>query len=421
MRPRPGRVATVVAGLIALLSATALAQGGPEGPAPSASDCVIPDDQRLASRESVAEAANYAYQDWAASPEAQASIEQINKEIEATFDAAADADALSRGLIGLTLDHHAQEVVVVVDPTLVNDAALERDVEQAAEPSVEVRVSAGCNSAVELLATRHLIDSQAWSQDASKASYGWYLDPKTSTFAVTFAHEDQAAAEALAAGAKGTVTVAVGDVVRRSGGRLNDDEPHWGGAAIGFPGDRVCTSGFTVILNGGGRGSVTAGHCPLPQGTDIFSGSQFYGNAHDRDDYPTHDLRRIGPGGQSFSKRIHVDPCCPNAREVVADHNPSVGDFVCVSGFVTRAVCGLEVLNTSYTFCGGGCTPNLFKARKLGEVVGNLGDSGAPVYQRFGSDDAQIMGLEIGGTSPNNVVAHKISTVKNHLNVETLK
>jgi hypothetical protein len=170
----------------------------------------------------------------------------------------------------------------------------------------------------------------------------------------------------------------------------------------------------------GNLGSVSAGHC-FNNGNNIFSGSEFYGEARGESGFPRFDMIRIAPAGETFARRIHVDPCCPVVRTVVAASNPALNSFVCVSGMVTRAVCGLEVRSVNARFCdAAGCTPNLIRAVKPGERIVRPGDSGGPVYNRFGSDNAAIRGMIIAGNTGgagDRMWAHKVSTVRNHLNV----
>lgn len=56
-------------------------------------------------------------------------------------------------------------------------------------------------------------------------------------------------------------------------------------------------------------------------------------------------------------------------------------------------------------------------AKKPGQQVGQGGDSGAPSYVRPTTTTAHIRGIEIGGTSSDNFVGHKIIAIENHLNV----
>lgn len=86
---------------------------------------------------------------------------------------------------------------------------------------------------------------------------------------------------------------------------------------------------------------------------------------------------------------------------------------------VTFAICGLEVMNMDATFCPpDGCTPNLMTTRRDNDVIVRDGDSGGPVYNRFGSSDAAIRGMIIGRSgSGQTMFSHKTLTIENHLDV----
>jgi ABC-type phosphonate transport system ATPase subunit len=81
-------------------------------------------------------------------------------------------------------------------------------------------------------------------------------------------------------------------------------------------------------------------------------------------------------------------------------------------------VCGIGVTNASTSYCDSdGCTPDVFFAEKPGELVGQGGDSGTPVYTRPNSTRATIKDIEIAGTAPDNLFGEKVSQVQSHLEV----
>ncbi len=125
---------------------------------------------------------------------------------------------------------------------------------------------------------------------------------------------------------------------------------------------------------------------------------------------------RIASSIETYSNKIHVDPCCPSVRTVVSDGDTAVNNYICASGMTTRAVCGVRVISMSGTLCDGGCTPNLGVAEDPnGRTVGQGGDSGAPIYNRWSNSRAAIRGMEIGGTAPDNIYFHKISRMESIL------
>ena len=129
----------------------------------------------------------------------------------------------------------------------------------------------------------------------------------------------------------------------------------------------------------------------------------------------------IEPSGQRFSNQIHTDPGTPSSRAIHASGNPARGNYICASDAFTRAKCGIEVTSVRARFCDrSGCTRNLSRAEQRGQLVGKGGDSGAPVYNRFGGGAAAARGMEVAGTRRDNLFAHKIREIERHLNVRVL-
>jgi hypothetical protein len=411
--------------------------GGVGSTASANPSCAVP--AFAGARGNQMDAGYYAYQAWIANDGAQAALDRVQSLLGSEFgltEESTDADALARGLIGLALDHNAQAVNVIVDPRLVDVGTLASRAATASRdsatgrPAFRVVVKAGCNSAPELAAARTYLDGLG----AGLAPNGWgfYLDASDSTFHVQIAPEDAGAAPTITSRLGDRITVEFENVALLD--RLNDGQPHWGGAGIrpGALSSNNCTSAFTVILPSGNRGSVTAGHCFTGTGTingrNVWSGTQRYGGdtagAHD---YPNYDMVRIGNGGHTWDNRIHVDPCCPSVRNVVGSGNPSVGAFICNSGMTTRAICGLEVTATNATIClSDGCRIHLIRARRGGDIVARGGDSGGPQYNRSGDNNAIARGMIVAGSGCDaqrrctTVFGHRISAVVNHLSVTVL-
>jgi hypothetical protein len=371
----------------------------------------------------------FEYQAWIATDSSQATLDRVQSLLKSYFrlpEDYGDLDQLRGGLIGIALDHAAQTVNVVVDPALVDVSDLSSRATAALDrPAFKVAVIAGCSSASDLAEARTFLDGLGMK--FAPHFWGYYLDAHDSTYHVTFSPRDKAAAAKVARRLGDRVTLEFEDTVLLD--RLNDGEPHWGGAGIrpGSYNNNICTSAFTVRLPSGNRGSVTAGHCfddGALNGRNVFSGNRDYGGetagAHD---YPNYDMVRIGNGNQTWDNRIHVDPCCPVVRNVVASGNPDVGDSICNSGMTTRAICGLEVLAIDEA---AGGRLHLIRARRGGDIVVRGGDSGGPMYNRFGDTNAAARGMIVlGSGGPNcltekrctTVYGHRISAVVNHLNV----
>jgi hypothetical protein len=391
--------------------------------------CTVPDYLATHSPGTRTAAGYYEYQAWIANDSSQATLDRVQSLLKSYFglgEDSGDLDALRGGLIGIALDHAAQRVNVVVDRASVDVADLSARLTAALDqPDFKVAVIAGCSTAQQLAAARTFLDRR---MKAAPDGWGYYLDAHDSTYHVTLSPGRTIAAAAL--------TSSLGDRVRIEYetsallDRLNDGQPHWGGAGIhaGSYSSNNCTSGFTVGLPGGNRGSVTAAHCfddgQGINGRNVRSGSVDYGGqTAGASNYPSYDMVRIGNGGHTWDNKIHVDPCCPTVRTVVASGNPSVGDFICNSGMTTRAICGLEVMAVDQTFGG---RVHLIRASRSGDIIARGGDSGGPMYNRFGDTQAAARGIIVlGSGGPDcstekrctTVYGHRISAVTSHLSV----
>lgn len=100
---------------------------------------------------------------------------------------------LKRGLFG-TLAVNEAELAVVVDPTQVNVAALQSDLDAASDGESRAVVRDSCHRADELVAVYESVS--AGEAGADRAS-GWSVDPVDSTLRVTFSEAEGAAAERL--------------------------------------------------------------------------------------------------------------------------------------------------------------------------------------------------------------------------------
>lgn len=417
---------TAVIALTVVPTATGAAVAENATTAPTAATCTVPDDAALRAGKTVDALSHYPHEAWLADESGAATVTALGVELSARFGVDTKLDSyqtLQQGLIGVTVDHTSRQVVVVVDPARVSVSELgsqlksrlgARDLGPAA--GVGLRVQAGCTSSGKLLSAVQTLSDRAWAPTAKQATFGFYVEPRDSTVHVTFGKADTAAAEAIRDQLGEAVTVVMGNPSRRD--RLTDGEPHWGGAAIGFQNDRFCTAGFIIRRNSDGqRGGVTAGHC-FNNGNNVYSGSEFWGTANGESGYPTWDMTRVTSGSETYDNRIHVDPCCPSVRDVTGGANPVVNELVCVSGYVTRAVCAIRITSLSGQLCdSAGCTPGLMIGVKSGATVGQGGDSGAPVYVRPGSNTAHVRGIEIGGTAADNFYGELLSSVTSHLAV----
>ena len=409
----------------ALILALGVQSSGGSTAGPNAT-CGVPDYLATHAPGARTQAGHYQYQDWIANDASQAALDRVQSLLKSYFglgEDSGDLESLRGGLIGIALDHAAQTVNIVVDPTRVDAADLSsRATAALGRSTFNVKVVAGCSSAQGLADARRFLDRR---MEASHDGWGYYLDAHDSTYHVTVSPELKGHASFLQSRLGDRVTIEFETSALLN--RQNDGQPHWGGAGIraGSYNSNNCTAGFTVRLPGGNRGSVTAAHCfddgSGINGRNVESGTEDYGGqtagAHD---YPSYDMVRIGNGGHTWDNRIHVDPCCPVVRNVVDSGNPSVGDFICNSGKTTLAICGLEVTGADVTFLG---RIHLVRARRGGDIIARGGDSGGPMYNRFGDTNAAARGIIVAGSGCDaqqrctTVFGHRISAVVNHLDV----
>jgi hypothetical protein len=362
---------------------------------------------------------------WLSSTSAERVVEALGAALDRPVTTAAGKpdglDSLRGGIIGRTVDHRTQEIVVVIDPARHDRIALQRDLSRVADGArgattgPKVRVQAGCSSSADLLDASRILTARDWHPLAAHVAYMSHLDPADSRFHVDVDKAYPEVAEALRGRLGDRADVTLGSPSRLD--RRNDGSPHKGGALINGGGG-YCTSGFAVRRSDGTRASATAGHC-FEDYTQVYSGSQYYGFATGRTSYPTYDMTMVFANNQWYTDVIYVDPCCPTTRDVSGAGNPSVDSLVCVSGAFSLAKCGIRVLNWSGSVCtpGVGCTGGLITGqRDNGTQIVQHGDSGAPVYSRPGGSTATIRGLLVAGNGVT-MLAELISNVESHMNV----
>ncbi|HEY3143112.1 MAG TPA: S1 family peptidase [Acidimicrobiales bacterium] len=404
--------------VIATGAASGIASASVADPAASPSSCRI--------RTETAE-----NEDWIASDVGQRVNEAVTRELALRYGVASKSDPIAplrSRLVGATVDHASQSIVVVVDPTLPGRDGLGRDLSNVADRArgaaalsgPAVRVQAACFSTAELIEADRVLSARSWHPDAVRAPIGAYLDPADSRFHVTVDTRYPDVAAALRTTLGELVVVALGSPSRLD--RNNDGSPHYGGAFVGNGSQNFCTAGFSIIRNDGYRGSVTAGHC-FNNNDLAYSGSRYYGIGAGEANYPTYDMIQLTSSSETYSNHIYVDPCCPSVRTVTGRGNPSANTFVCVSGAYTGARCSLRVIDWNGRICDqDGCTYGLITARRdNGTVVVQHGDSGAPLYSKPDSVSATIRGLFIG--SPDGGVtamSELISHVESHLGVTVM-
>lgn len=377
--------------------------------------------------------------EWAVIKEAQNAISVVDSILDEQFGAASKENPwkpLSNGLIGFTLDHRLQRLLIVVDPGL-DTASLQKVIDAAlgtaGASQITATVVAGCNTSADLMRVAGLTlqDNSFAPWLGSDAKVAGQLQANDSAFHFVVQNASEDAISDLEAAFPGLIfaTGSTGDLLRQ-GGRQQDLAPHWGGSGIGpggphdpvmAPGDNSCTLFATVTIDAhqGDRGGITAGHCSDAQNdVGFWSADQYVGQIEGVHAYPQNDSARLYGQNVVWAAKIYTNPVSDN-RPVSGQHDPNLNAFLCVSGANTRAVCAIQVISLSGVFCkypGGACNSGLVVAEKPNELVGQGGDSGAPVYDSLGDGTVGLRAMEVAGTSFDNLYAEPVQEMLNHLN-----
>ncbi|NUR73621.1 MAG: hypothetical protein HOU81_22610 [Hamadaea sp.] len=385
---------------------------------PAASSCVVTGGTPAAAdalRSATPDADGlYPYQQWLAGEQGQrasAALVAVENQVFGHVPSSAGvSQKVGRGLIGFAPDYSSQSLVAVVTPEYAGTPGLVKEMADAQSRlgpgAPALRVQTGCFSAAALADAYAVLTGTAWRTGNAKFAYAFHLDPVDSKFHVTVDTPQSAAAAKLAALLGDRAVVELGPVGRT--GRLNDGEPHYGGAGIrvGYSSNtasNTCTSGFMVRSRdtNGIVGMTTAGHC-FAAGASIYSSTQYYGVAQStiQGEYPATDARRVYSSAETYDNVIHVEPCSPCTRTVTSRTYVSSGSSgICSSGMVTTAICGLTVISTTGQICDGiGCTSGLLVLYRNGDYIVRAGDSGGPLYFRNGSTTASAVGQIVGGS-----------------------
>jgi hypothetical protein len=342
----------------------------------------------------------------------------VHDEVEAIFGVGAVkeriADQLRRGLIG-----------VVSDPATGNSTVVATPEFRAPRGLTAAKLIAGCHSGASLIAADDVLFSRAWHPQAAQASFSFSLHATDSRFHISFDPSYHEAAAALQAALGDRAVVTVAETVRT--GRLNDGKPHFGGAGVrnGYNSSlysNTCTTGFTVRRNADNqRGAFSAGHC-FANGNQIYSSSHYHGEAWGEYNFPQYDMIGTRSWSETYDNVIHTDSCCPVKRDVIGRDPAVVGDLVCFSGMTTRALCSIQVTSINGYFCDQyGCTGGLIEAIRGGGVIVRPGDSGAPIYTRYGSYAALATGMVIAAAGGGTIAyGEHIGVIESYFNVSVL-
>lgn len=327
---------------------------------------------------------------------------------DAQFAAATDAvDDLGADFLGGYVDLEDRAYVYVTDP------AADVDPDEVAERLAEAterfafRVEPGCHPREDLEAIHDRITGSGFLDGWEHAGVEVGIDPATGTVAVTIGGTDpDGLADDLEErhGDQVTVTVDDGAVAQAAGSRLNDRQPHYGGARVRQVNRPNCSAGFAVDLPGGPRIMTTAAHCVTGAGVTMVNGQGSRFGAIRHRSYPSGDVASIHePLNQDRVYHRFVWTGHESNRIISSKRSqPFASMAVCLSGATTVNLnCGRTVArNVTGCWPDGNCTPGLYRVeRDDGGIIVRGGDSGGPAIGRTAPGEANARGQVVGGQS----------------------
>jgi hypothetical protein len=338
---------------------------------------------------------------------------------------AAEKDAAASGASGYTSVSLGTDSVVVAWK-----GALPKTVRAAvalARTKVDVQVVAAEHSRAQLKASAEKIKTALLADGGAEAAFSVQL-PTDGSGVVVATEGDVADTKSDLPTTEVPVAVRKQDVAETTWGRLADTTPFWGGARItNAVNGAQCSTGFSVT-DGWTNYILTAGHCGHPGG-GWYNGdwTRWVGTASR--EHVGYDLLMIpasvgpriydgGVGSGEFSKGV-------------AGYDYTyAGEWLCVSGSVSGAVCGLynDSRYFNYSYCGTEaygrweCYSDLMIAFQTSGIVAvRPGDSGGPVFGLWGNNDVIakgiISGRANGGTA---VIFQDFWTARQTFGIRTL-
>lgn len=347
------------------------------------------------------------------------------------FEIARIQDALSEepSILGFTADDITQQFIIVVDSENPKESIQHLTQHLIAlKPIIPLTIRPSCRKRSELEIVRNALNEGTFHHRAKDAAIDYNLNVAESHYEAFINPIYADVAEELTRRYGSLVKINYTPLLAQ--GRFDDGTPHYGGAAIWFsgPGGADCTGGFAVN-NGSERGAVSAGHCANSIGQAIFSGPHSWGQVgHFLPHTSLWDMVYVEPTAstETWSARIHTDPCCPVNRPVTAKSPPYLTQLVCVSGRNFQAKCSVEInqfnptRNIDYKTLGTIPRAQIWEGRRLGVAITMEGDSGAPIYVPIGYGEAAIVGMNIASLKnpPYDVAAfHSVTDIETQLGV----
>ncbi len=200
-------------------------------------------------------------------------------------------------------------------------------------------------------------------------SYGFVFDPQSGTVTLT-SEAPETSFAAIEAAFPGKISFRPGWF--RQAGWDNPTQPYPGGAFLN--GQKLCTSGFAIDFNSGGRAMVTAGHC-----NDNGIATNMGTVRREAAAYPYWDFELVT--GRTYRGAIYDSSV--TTRSVINASNPSVGSTYCTTGRTTGFRCGWTVRKLNQTICYVDipiCAHNLAEFYNAAGDHVQPGDSGGPLW-----------------------------------------
>jgi hypothetical protein len=258
------------------------------------------------------------------------------------------------------------------------------------------------HSRAELKATADAVTQALTDGGAAEAAFSVQLSTDGSGVVVG-TEGDVAETKSELPDSEAPVTVRKEDVAQATVGRLNDTAPFWGGARItSAVNGGQCSSGFSVT-DGWTNYILTAGHCGHPGG-GWYNGdrSRWVGTA--TREHVAYDLLMIPA---SVGPRIYDGGVNSGefSKGVAGSDYTYAGEWLCTSGSVSGAMCGLynDSRFFNYSYCGTDiygyweCYSDLMVAFQKDNLVAvRPGDSGGPVFGLWGAGDVIAKGIISG-------------------------
>ncbi len=274
-----------------------------------------------------------------------------------------DAIAQQKGALGVFFDDATGQYVVTVPASTTTTFTLA----DAAGLDIPVRVEERDIDRPTIDRIEHAIE--AVRPTIMQFSYGFGFDPRSGQ--ITLASEaPESAFASIESAFPGRISFRPGWF--RQASWDNDTAPYSGGAFLN--GQNLCTSGFSIDFNIGGRAMVTAGHCNADGSATNMGTARREAAA-----YPYWDFEIVN--GRTY--RGFIYDTGSTTRPVINASNPSVGASYCTTGRNTGFRCGWTVRKLDQTICfinTGICAHNLAEFYNSSQDIVQPGDSGGPLW-----------------------------------------